>query len=357
MSAGNGRTAKVEIDSDALQHNLQRVRQLAPRSKIIAVIKANAYGHGVHSVAHALADADAFALAMCEEALQLRAAGITRPMMVLHGFHTADELAQLASQEISAVVHHAAQVVLLENYHGKPIDIWLKLDTGMHRLGFAPEAYADIVKRLRDCSAVGRIRLMSHFANADDTGHALNLKQLQVFTGLSQDSGFECSMANSAALTAIPQSHFDWVRPGIMLYGSSSLAGQSAQSLALKPVMSFTAPVLAVKRLKAGDSVGYGSCWVCQHDTHMACVAAGYADGYPRHARAGTPVVINGRRCALIGRVSMDSICVELDDLEVTPGDQAELWGQQLCVDEVASCAETISYELLCQAGNAARMR
>jgi alanine racemase len=357
MSAGNGRTAKVEIDSDALQHNLQRVRQLAPRSKIIAVIKANAYGHGVHSVAHALADADAFALAMCDEALQLRAAGITRPMMVLHGFHTANELAQLASQDISAVVHHAAQVALLENYHGKPIDIWLKLDTGMHRLGFDPEAYPAIMKRLRDCSAVGRIRLMSHFANADDTGHVLNLQQLQVFSGLSQDSGFECSMANSAALTAIPQSHFDWVRPGIMLYGSSSLAGQSAASLALKPVMSFTAPVLAVKRLKAGDSVGYGSRWVCQHDTHMACVAAGYADGYPRHARAGTPVLINGRRCALIGRVSMDSICVELGDLEVTPGDPAELWGQQLSVDEVARCAETISYELLCQAGNAARMR
>ena len=356
MSAGNGRTAKVAIDNNALQHNFRRVKQLAPHSKIIAVIKANAYGHGVLSVAHALADADAFALAMCDEALQLRDAGITRPLMVLHGFQNADELAQLAAHNISAVVHQPAQVSLLEQYNGKPVDIWLKLDSGMHRLGFGAAEYASIMQRLRACNTAASIRLMSHFANADQPEDALNQKQLEVFSALSRDSGLECSMANSAALTALPQSQFDWVRPGIMLYGSSSLAGRSADSLELKPVMTFTAPVIAVKHLRAGDSVGYGSRWVCQHDTRMACVAAGYADGYPRHARAGTPVFINGQRCALIGRVSMDSICVELGELEVAAGDQAELWGQHIPVDEIARCAETISYELLCQAGNAARM-
>lgn len=354
MKSGQARVAQVTIDVAALQHNLQRVKFFAPGSKIIAVIKANAYGHGVNTVARALNDADAFALAMLDEALQLRAAGITKPLLVLHGFHAANHLLQLAENNIATVVHNHRQLELIENYRGKSIHVSLKFDTGMHRLGFSPDESTRLIERLRACTSVGSIILMSHFANADEPAHALNREQLASFIAIREATGLECSMANSAALIGIPQSRFEWVRPGIMLYGSSSVTGKNASALGLKPVMSFTAPVIAVKSLRAGDTVGYGSTWVCQQDIRVAYVAAGYADGYPRHARAGTPVIINGQRCSLIGRVSMDSICVELGDASAIPGDSAELWGSQLSVDEIAECAGTISYELLCSAGNAA---
>jgi alanine racemase len=352
--AGTGlRLAQISIDTAALQHNLQCVKQFAPRSKILAVIKANAYGHGVITAARALAAADGFALAMTGEALQLRAAGFEQALLVLQGFQTLDELAQLAEQNIATVVHHETQLELLEKYPGPELDVWLKLDTGMHRLGFACDQVAALVARLQVCSGVGRIRLLSHFANADVIDNQLNIRQLESFIKANAGSGFESSLANSAAIVSLPQSHFDWVRPGIMLYGSSPLSSHSAAELGLKAVMRFSAPVIAVKQLSAGDTVGYGSTWICERDTRVAYIAAGYADGYPRHACAGTPVQLNGQRCQLIGRVSMDSICIELGDLEVAVGDLAELWGEHISVDEVASGAGTISYELLCQAGNA----
>jgi len=346
------RVAQISIDTEALQHNLQRVKHFAASSKILAVIKANAYGHGVVSVAHALADADGFALAMTGEALQLRAAGFSQMLLVLQGFQSHEELAQLAEQNIASVVHHENQLLLLEQYRGKALDVWLKLDTGMHRLGFACDQLQAQVTRLKACSGVGRIRLLSHFANADDIEHPLNRYQLESFARVSQGSGFESSMANSAAIIGLPAAHFDWVRPGIMLYGSSPLVARSAAELGLKAVMRFSAPVIAVKQLKAGDGVGYGSTWICERDTRVAYIAAGYADGYPRHAAAGTPVQLNGQRCRLIGRVSMDSLCIELGELEVTVGDSAELWGEHIPVDEVARAADTIAYQLFCQAGN-----
>ena len=355
MHAASGtRLARLSIDTAALQHNFQRVKHFAPASKIIAVIKANAYGHGVTTVARALAAADAFGLAMSGEALQLRAAGFQQALLVLQGFYNQAELAALAEQKIASVIHSEEQLVLLEHYRGVVLDVWLKLDTGMHRLGFDPLQAAALVARLQACSGVGKIRLLSHFANAELSDNKLNIKQLNEFIKVNNSFEFEASMANSAALVALPESRFDWVRPGIMLYGSSSLANRSAAELGLKAVMTFTAPVVAVKQLRAGDSIGYGSTWVCQQATRVAYIAAGYGDGYPRQARAGTPVQLNGQRCALIGRVSMDSLCIDIGSLTVAVGDSAELWGAQIPVDEVASCANTISYELLCHAGQAA---
>ncbi len=350
------RLAQLSIDTAALQHNLQRVKHFAPQSRVMAVIKANAYGHGVITAARALDEADAFALAMTAEALQLRAAGFEQRLLVLQGFQNSDELAQLAEHQIATVVHHESQLALLEKYSGTKLDVWLKLDTGMHRLGFEPALAPQMVTRLRACSGVAQIRLISHFANADVIDNNLNISQIESFIKVNNSFEFEASMANSSAVVGLPQSHFDWVRPGIMLYGSSPLVGRSAAELGLKPVMTLQAPVIAVKQLRAGDSVGYGSLWTCNHDTRVACIAAGYADGYPRHAPSGTPVQLKGQRCGLVGRISMDSLCVELGDLDVAVGDIAELWGQHISVDEVASCAGTISYELLCQAGNAANL-
>ena len=355
--AGSGtRLAQFSIDSDALQHNLQRVKQFAPASRVMAVIKANAYGHGVITAARALAQADAFALAMTAEALQLRAAGFEQRLLVLQGFRNAAELAQLAEHRIAAAIHHESQLALLEKYSGAKLDVWLKLDTGMHRLGFEPALAPRLVARLQACSGVAQIRLMSHFANADVVDNELNISQIEEFLKVKNSFEFESSMANSSAVVGLPQAHFDWVRPGIMLYGSSPQTGRSAAELELKPVMTLQAPVIAVKQLSAGDSVGYGSLWTCKRDTRVACIAAGYADGYPRHAPSGTPVYLNGQRCGLVGRISMDSLCVELGDLDVAVGDIAELWGPYISVDEVATRAGTISYELFCQAGNAANL-
>lgn len=351
------RAAHIRIDTAALQHNLQRVKDFAPTSKIIAVIKANAYGHGMLTAAASLQAADAFAVAMSEEALQLRAAGVAKPLLVLQGFQRAEELAQYAEQKIDAVVHHESQLALLEGYRGAPLNIWLKLDTGMHRLGFTVADAAVVMARLQACAGVAEIRLLSHFANADDVNNKLNISQIESLIKVNNSFNLEASLANSAAICGLPQSHMQWLRPGIMLYGSSPLLDRSATQLQLQPVMHFTAPVVSVKQLRVGDAVGYGSTWLCQHDTRVAYVAVGYGDGYPRHAAAGTSVQLNGRRCGLIGRVSMDSICVEIGDLEVAVGDSAELWGESISIDEVAACASTIAYELMCQAGSAAGLR
>lgn len=353
-AGAQARVACIRIDTAALQHNLQRVKDFAPTSKVIAVIKANAYGHGVLTAAAALQTADAFAVAMSGEALQLRAAGVARPLLVLQGFQCAEELALYAEHNIDTVVHHESQLVLLENYRGTPLDIWLKLDTGMHRLGFAVTEAAAVVARLKACTGVAEIRLLSHFANADDINNKSNISQIESLIKVNNSFDFEASLANSAAVCSLPQSHLQWLRPGIMLYGSSPLLERSARELQLQPVMHFTAPVISVKQLRAGDAVGYGSTWHCQRDTRIACIAAGYGDGYPRHAAVGTPVQLNGRRCALIGRVSMDSICVDIGDHVVATGDKAELWGEAIAIDEVARCAQTIAYELMCQAGSAA---
>lgn len=346
------RTAQISIDAGAFRHNLQRVKAFSPHSKVIAVIKANAYGHGVLAAATALAEADAFALATPSEAMLLRQSGVSRPLLVLQGFSTIEELKMLAELEIQPVIHHSGQIDVLEQCPGIKLDVWLKIDTGMHRLGLPMDMAEASWYRLRACASVREIRLMSHFANADEPGHPLNHEQCSAFSRLQALLGqAEASMANSAALLTLPESHLQWVRPGIMLYGSSPLQNQTARELDLKPVMQFESKLLAVRTLRQGDAIGYGSTWRCPQAMTVGVVAAGYADGYPRQAKTGTPVWINHVLCPLLGRVSMDSLCVDLQSVTARIGERVVLWGRELSVDVVAEHAGTIGYELLCHAG------
>ncbi len=346
------RTASINIDGDALRHNLSRVKAFAPESKVMAVIKADAYGHGVLQAAKYLSEADAFALAVTGEAMALRQAGMSKPLVVLQGFSDASELTAMAEHDIQPAIINPWQIDLLEQHKEKPVNIWLKVDTGMHRLGFPVAVVEAAHQRLSVCESVGEIRIMSHFANADDPDNIYNNNQLSSLIKVNNNINAEASMANSAGLIALPESRLQWVRPGIMLYGSSPLLNQSADDLALKPVMNFESSLISVQQLKKGDAIGYGSSWQCPEDMPVGVVAAGYADGYPRHAESGTPVWINNKHCALVGRVSMDSLSVDLRGIDAKPGDRVVLWGKELSVDVVARHAATIGYELLCSAGN-----
>lgn len=345
------RTAQISIDHEALRHNFQRVKSLAGDSRVIAVIKANAYGHGVQAVAGALSQADAFALATAGEAIALRQSGVSKPLIVLQGCFSIESLKMLAELNIQTVVHQPQQIALLEQCPELKLDVWLKVDTGMHRLGLPLEMVEASYRRLQACKSVGQLRLMSHLANADEPDHARNCEQLSALNHLREKLGLEASMANSAALMALPESRLHWVRPGIMLYGSSPLIAKTAVELELKAVMNFESKLIAVQQLQQGDEIGYGSTWRCRQAMTVGIVAAGYADGYPRHATSGTPVWVNNSLCPLIGRVSMDSLCVDLRGVDAEVGDRVVLWGKELSVDVVAEHAGTISYELLCHAG------
>ena len=353
-SSHHWRRARVLINSDALINNLDRVRDYSPKSRVMAVIKANAYGHGMLAAATSLDSADMFAVAMPEEAFALRASGCTKPLLVLHGSSHVDELHKFSALKISTVIHQSQQLdELLESSLDSPVDAWLKVDTGMHRLGIPAEDAEDYFGQLRNSSNVAKVYIMSHFANADDANNKLNNSQLECFFKVTNDIDVDCSMANSAAIIGMPKSHFEVVRPGIMLYGSSPFSDVTADELGLQAAMQFEAELLAINQLKAGDAVGYGSTYVADRDMTMGIVAAGYGDGYPRHARNGTPVWINGQRCELLGRVSMDSISIDLTGVEAATGDRVVLWGRELSVDEIAAASESIAYELMCNAGAA----
>jgi len=358
MNHGNARhgqrTATVRIDGEALRHNLGRVREHAPASRVMAVIKANAYGHGVLTAASFLDGADAFAVAMPAEGVALRRAGVTKPLVVLQGFANSDELGLCAEHDLQPVVHQPWQADMLYTASRYALDVWLKIDTGMHRLGVAPDVAARVYDRLDSSAVVRTIRFMSHFANADDSGHSLNNKQIETLRNVTSDYSAERSMANSAAIIGLADSHMEWVRPGIMLYGTSPLLNRTARQLDLKPAMQFESSLAAVQQIRKGERIGYGSTWQCPEDMPVGVVAAGYADGYPRHAPSGTPVWINGQLCPTVGRVSMDSVCVDLRGVDAAHGDRAVLWGRELSVDAVAGHAGTISYELLCHTGNSA---
>lgn len=343
------RPARALVDAHALRHNLNRVRQAAPNAKVMAVVKANAYGHGLVRVARILLGANAFAVASFEEGLALRNAGVAHPICLLEGFFDAEELALLNHYRFMPVLHNESQLLQLE--HGEdsgPIDVWLKVDTGMHRIGFAPEMAAQVRKRLETCPQVQRIRMMSHFANADDTADMTTQQQIDRFKSLVNGWGLESSLANSAGVLGWPQSHVDWVRPGIMLYGVSPLLGKSAAELGLQPVMTLSSKLIAVNRHRKGERVGYGGEWVCPEDMPVGVVAIGYGDGYPRHAPSHTPVLVNDERVSLVGRVSMDMVTVDLrSQASAKVGDPVVLWGKGLPVEEVADHAGTIGYELL----------
>lgn len=348
------RRARVKINLNAISHNFNRVREFAADSQVMAVIKANAYGHGMLAVAQQLVDADMFAVAMPAEAYALRAAGSIKPIVVLHGFRDRGELDQFSMHNLSSAIYQQSQLdQLLTHRLAAPIDVWLKVDTGMHRLGIPVDEVETYFAQLRNSKNVKKIFVMSHFANAEDASHGLNYSQLEDFIKVTNDIDVACSMANSAAIMRLPKSHFDVVRPGIMLYGSSPFPDVSASELGLKAVMQFESIVIDIKPIRAGEPIGYGGTYVSESDITVGVVAAGYGDGYPRHAKNGTPVWLNNQQCELIGRVSMDSLCINLTGIDASIGDRVVLWGEELTVDDVARASDSIAYELLCNAGTA----
>ena len=345
-----GFTPRTSIDHAALRHNLQQARRLAPNSRVWAVIKANGYGHGIVSVTRGLRLADGFAVARIEEALRLREIGVEKPLLILEGVFLEADARAAAQANCQLTIHHLHQVELLQRLGSEhPLDIWLKIDTGMHRLGLPVNQIDVVVNRLRQCPAVGELNLMTHLANADDRADDTTRQQSELFDSLPLAHFKQLSMANSAGLMAFPFTQRDWVRPGLMLYGVSPFADTTAQQEGLLPVMTLSARVIAVNRLRKGDPIGYGGIYRCPEDMPVAVIGVGYGDGYPRHAVNGTPVMLRNRWLPLVGRVSMDMICVDartMPDLRI--GEEAILWGRGLPVEEIARAAGTIGYELLC---------
>jgi alanine racemase len=351
--------AVAVIRPAALRENLQRVRDAAPGCPVLAVIKANAYGHGLVHVARILADADAFAVARLDEALQLREAGIARRIVVLSGFATPAELRTAADFALDAVVHTLEQVALLEaTALPAPVACWLKVDSGMGRLGISPAQLSGALERLQACCAVRSVVLMTHLACADDRSDPATEEQLRVFGEAIGDWAGDVSIANSAgilqwpeALRASPGLRYggrNWVRPGIMLFGASPLRTATATTLGLRPAMSFETRLISVKPLPKGARVGYGGHWVAARDSVIGIAAAGYADGYPWHVASGTPVLVNGRVAPLVGRVSMDMVTLDLTEVPAAAvGDRVVLWGESPTVEEVAAAARTIPYTLM----------
>jgi alanine racemase len=344
------RRSWATIDLGALRHNLQKVRQYAPGTRIMAAIKANAYGHGAVETARALGDADALAVASLAEALDLRRAGIRKPVVLLGGVLGVEELYPATEHDLQLVIHDFHQLALIESSAcAHTAAIWIKLDTGMHRLGFPLDAVAEVCRRL---AAMPGLRLqgwMTHFASADEPGNQSTARQIKTFQAALEGVSGPRSLANSAGIVVWPDSHADWVRPGIMLYGASPIIGKSAAQLGLQPVMTLRSRVLSIRELPEGEPIGYGGRWTTPERMRIGVLSIGYADGYPRHMPDGTPVLVRGRRAALAGRVSMDLITVDLRGCDdVREGDEAVLWGEGLPANDIATAAGTIAYELFC---------
>ncbi len=343
--------ATVVINRRALRHNLQRLRELAPASRLVAVVKANAYGHGLLETARTLPDADAFGVARLEEALRLRAGGITQPILLLEGFFAADDLPTIAAEQLHTAVHNNEQLTALENAQlSEPVTVWMKLDTGMHRLGVRPEEANAFYQRLCACKNVRQpVNIVSHFARADEPECGATEQQLDIFNTFCEGKPGQRSIAASGGILLWPQAHFDWVRPGIILYGVSPLDHKPwGPDFGFLPVMSLTSNLIAVREHKAGEPVGYGGTWISERDTRLGVVAMGYGDGYPRGAPSGTPVLVNGREVPVVGRVAMDMICVDLGtDAQDKAGDGVILWGDGLPVERIAEFTKVSAYELI----------
>lgn len=343
--------AYAVLDLDAARHNLSKVRDCAPNAKVMAVIKANGYGHGLLRIAEALQQVDAFAVARVDEGIRLRKAGFKNRIAVLEGFTCTEELDELLCYQLEAVVHCSVQLDILQaRTEPGASAVWLKLDTGMNRLGFKATEFNAAYQRLRQCALVKQpVSLMTHFACADDVDDDKTLKQITLFNETLAGFPGERSLANSAGILGWESSLSDWVRPGVMLYGISPFPDSTGRQLGLKPVMALHSRLIAVKSIDAGESVGYGGSWICRKPTTLGVVAIGYGDGYPRHAKAGTPVLVNGKRVPLVGRVSMDMMTVDLENQpDAKPGDPVTLWGEGLPVEEIARWADTIPYTLVC---------
>lgn len=346
------RGTRLEVRTDALRHNARRARSLAGGAGVFAMVKADAYGHGLAETVRALeAEVDGFGVAVVEEARAVRVLASKAPLMVLEGCFDTDDWREAARLGAEVVVHTPSQVSTLEQAASAGADtpkVWLKVETGMHRVGVPASECAALLARLRHSSDIRG--LMTHFASADQRDDPLTRRQLETLITLAGRHDLPWSAANSAALIRYPESRGHRVRPGIMLYGSSPLEGQSAAALDLAVTQVFSAPLIAINEVAAGETVGYGGTWTAPRDSRIGVVTVGYGDGYPRHAANGAPVAVSGRRTETVGRVSMDMITIDLTDIpEAKIGDRVELWGDTIPVDEVARFCGTISYELFCQ--------
>jgi alanine racemase len=341
------RPIQAHINLSAIESNLGVARR-ATSARILSVIKADGYGHGLMRTAEALAASDGYALLDIQDALRLRDAGLRQTILLLEGFFSAEELPVIAEHRLSAVIHNAAQIAMLDAYpESGTLDVWLKVNSGMNRLGFPPQQVAQAMEQLRRHRAVREITLMTHFANADEARGVA--EPLAMFNDVAAQHRVPRSLANSAALLRYPQTHADWVRPGIMLYGASPFADTSAQQLGLQPAMTLSSRIIATQQLRAGDEVGYGALFLAERDMRIGIVACGYADGYPRSAPNGTPISVDGQRTRTLGRVSMDMLYADLSALpQADVGSRVVLWGEGMPIEEVAHAAGTVSYELMC---------
>lgn len=343
------REVVATIRLDALRHNLGVVRRLCPHSRIIAMVKANAYGHGLLPVARALAGADLLGVATIDEAMALRDGGITTPVVLIEGVVDPRDLRLAAERHFAVVLHNSEQVAMIRHTAlARPLDAWLKLETGMHRLGLPEEAANAAVEVLRP--RVRQLGVMTHFACADEPANPLTHRQLERLTAFARRHNLVASAANSAGIVGVPASHLDVVRPGIMLYGGSPLAGRAAADFDLQPVMTLGAHVIAINDVARGEGVGYGQLWHASHDSRIGVVGIGYGDGYPRGVMPGAPVRLDHASVPQVGRVSMDMLGIDLTHQpQVRIGDRVVLWGEGLPADTIARQANTISYELFCR--------
>lgn len=343
------RPVRARIHLDAVRHNYRLAKRLAPGARALAVIKANAYGHGAVAVARALSDeADGFAVACIEEAMELRESGIRSTIVLLDGVFSPDEMAVVEKADLTPVVHSRMQLDwLLAARLGRAIDCWLEMDSGMHRMGLAPGVFVGAYAELVACPHVRDVVMMSHFARADEPEHRYTEHQMRVFEHATASIRAPRSFANSAAVLAWPRAHADWTRPGIMLYGACPIDGEHSVAGLLRPAMTLESALISVRDLEPGEPIGYGGRFVCERPTRVGVAAIGYADGYPRHAPDGTPVAVKGRVTRIIGRVSMDLLTLDLSAIEdAALGDPVELWGAIVPAEAVAKASGTIAYQL-----------
>jgi alanine racemase len=340
----------VELDLTALRHNVKRVHEIAPQSKILAMVKANAYGHGLLPIAKALTDVEGFGVSCSEEALYLRQAGLKQQIVLMEGLFSKDEIHLLTDYELATVIHNQNQLSLLtEHPLSKPINVWLKINTGMNRLGFSPEDFTAVLQKIYRCPWLKIACVMTHFSSADKTRDTTTECQIKLFKQTIKAGQFPISLANSAAILAFPNTHADWVRPGLILYGVSPFSDSSGAQYALKPVMTLKSKIISTHQLESGDKVGYGGTWLAPKPLRVGIVAIGYGDGYPHQAQNGTPVLVNGKLSELVGQVSMDMLAVDLSNqLEAKRGDPVVLWGTGLSVEQIAESTSSFRYELLC---------
>jgi alanine racemase len=350
------RPTRALINLSALRHNYALAQSLSAPGQTMPIVKANAYGHGATHIAHALEPmAPALGVACIEEAVELREAGISKPILLLEGFFSSDELELAAALDFWIMVQNEPQLQALESARlAQPLTCWLKFDTGMHRLGFEPSAARRLHSRLQACPNVAdEVVLATHFACADDLGRDFTDRQIQLFRTHTKGIDAPCSLANSPGLLGWPQARAQWNRPGFMLYGHSPFSQPHPQAAALRPVMTLRSEIMAIRDVAPGESVGYAAAWTARRPSRIATIPVGYGDGYPRHAESSTPVLINGQRAQLVGRVSMDMITVDVTDVgDVTIGSEVILWGENLSANEVAEHAETIGYEIMTRLHN-----